>query len=174
VVEVDLLRSRVKVRMEDAPETIAVYSNEDIAILRSGKAKKNDPPIPADLAPISGAGKRAKKAEPEESVRLDSIRFRYSEETVAEELAPEEETILEEQEPEEEAGEARKPRRRNHRRSRGGHREEKAEQKPQEKPVAEAPQKQEQEKPAKTGNNHNRRYHHYRRRKSGGAPKQGE
>ena len=174
VVEVDLLRSRVKVRMEDAPETIAVYSNEDIAILRSGKAKKNDPPIPADLAPISGDGKRAKKAEPEESVRLDSIRFRYSEETVAEELAPEDEAILEEQEPEEEAGEARKPRRRNHRRSRGGHREEKAEQKPQEKPVAEAPQKQEQEKPAKTGNNHNRRYHHYRRRKSGGAPKQGE
>ena len=58
VVEVDLLRQRVKVRMEDSPETISVFSNEDIAVLRSGKAKKNDPPIPADWAPISGGGKR--------------------------------------------------------------------------------------------------------------------
>ena len=61
VVEVDLLRQRVKVRMEEEPETISVFANADIAILRSGKAKKNDPPIPADLAPISGSGKRVRK-----------------------------------------------------------------------------------------------------------------
>ena len=48
VVEVELLRQRVKVRMEDNPETISVFSNEDIAVLRSGKARKNDPPIPAE------------------------------------------------------------------------------------------------------------------------------
>ena len=174
VVEVDLLRSRVKVRMENAPETVSVFANEDIAVLRSGKAKKNDPPIPADLAPISGAGKREKKQELEEAVRLDSIRFRYSSETVAEELAPEPEEIPEEPvEPEE--TETRKPRRRNHHRSRNGHRESKPEAKAEEKPAAPAPQKQEspQEKPAKAGNNHNRRYHH-RRRRPGGAPKQGE
>ena len=38
VVEIDLLRQRVKVRMEDAPVTISVFANTDIAVLRSGKA----------------------------------------------------------------------------------------------------------------------------------------
>ena len=84
VVEVDLLRQRVKVRMEKQ-ETVGVYNNADIAVLRNGKAKKNDPPIPDDLAPISGNGKRRRKQEDEElSVMLDSIRLRYSEETIAE------------------------------------------------------------------------------------------
>ena len=87
VVEVDLLRQRVKVRMEDAPDTISVFANADIAILRSGKAKKNDPPIPADLAPISGGGKRQRKEKLEEdkSMLLEPIRFRYSTEQVVEE-----------------------------------------------------------------------------------------
>ena len=85
VVEVDLLRQRVKVRMEDAPETISVFPNGDIAILRSGKAKKNDPPIPADLAPISGSGKRVRKTETEEKLLLEPIRFRYSTEKIVEE-----------------------------------------------------------------------------------------
>ena len=95
VVELDLLRQRVKVRMEDAPETISVFPNADIAVLRSGKAKKNDPPIPADLAPISGAGKRVRKTE-EEKLLLEPIKFRYSTEKVVEEEpvseAPEENT----------------------------------------------------------------------------------
>ncbi len=93
VVEVDLLRQRVKVRMEDAPETISVFQNTDIAILRSGKAKKNDPPIPADLAPISGSGKRARRQETEEKLLLEPIRFRYSTEKIVEE---DEEEIREE------------------------------------------------------------------------------
>ena len=93
VVDIDLLRQRVKVRMEDAPETIGTFANADIAILRSGKAKKNDPPIPEDLAPISGAGKRIKKKEEKEKPFLDPIRFRYSEETVVEEPALTEEEI---------------------------------------------------------------------------------
>ena len=84
ITEVDLLRQRVKVRMEDAPETIAVFPNEEIAVYRSGKAKKNDPPIPADWAPISGTGKRVRREETEEPVRLDPIRFRYSTEAVVE------------------------------------------------------------------------------------------
>ena len=98
VVDIDLLRQRVKVRMEDEPETIGTFANADIAILRSGKAKKNDPPIPDDLAPISGAGKRMKKKEEKEGEKpfLDPIRFRYSEETVVEEPAlTEEETAAE-------------------------------------------------------------------------------
>ena len=101
VVEVDLLRQRVKVRMEEHPETITYFANAEIAVLRSGKAKKNDPPIPADLAPISGNGKRVRKeAEaPRENVFLDPIKFRYSTETVVEEpeLPEETEEVLEEQ-----------------------------------------------------------------------------
>ncbi len=97
VVELDLLHQRVKVRMEEHPETISLFSNAEIAVLRNGKAKKNDPPIPADLAPISGSGKRVKKEEKEDkTVLLDSIRFRYSTETIAEESVEQEELPAEE------------------------------------------------------------------------------
>ena len=91
VVELDLLRQRVKVRMEDSPETISVFANGDIAVLRSGKAKKNDPPIPSDLAPISGGGKRVQKEEPEQTMVLEPIRFRYSTESVVSEEKPQRE-----------------------------------------------------------------------------------
>ena len=53
VTEVNLLRQCVKVRMEESPDTIGCYKNCDICVLRNGKARKNDPPIPKDLAPIS-------------------------------------------------------------------------------------------------------------------------
>ena len=85
VVDIDLLRQRVKVRMEDSPETLSWFANADIAVLRNGKAKKNDPPIPADLAPISGSGKRFRKQPEEEKLFLDPIKFRYSTEAVVEE-----------------------------------------------------------------------------------------
>ena len=89
VVELDLLRQRVKVRMEDNPETVSAFANADIAVLRSGKAKKNDPPIPADLAPISGNGKRVRKEETEQTMVLEPIRFRYSTESVVTETEEE-------------------------------------------------------------------------------------
>ena len=85
VTDVNLLKQTVKVRMEDSPETIGCYSNCDICVLRSGKAKKNDPPIPADLAPISGSGKRVKKEQPEEPAFLEPVKFRYRNESVVEE-----------------------------------------------------------------------------------------
>ena len=161
VIEVNLLRQQVKVRMEDAPDTVSVFSNEDIAILRNGKAKKNDPPIPADLAPISGAGKRVRREKKEdEPAFLDPIKFRYREEAVVEEppAAPEqsvEETVQ---------GESESNRRRRNRN------------KPRlEKSVQEAPAPVEEmevpaeqaEKPKKP---FNRRRHNYHRRKpkSGG------
>ncbi len=90
VTEVDLLRQRVKVRMEDNPDTVSQFPVEEIAVLRSGKARKNDPPIPTDLAPISGNGKRIRQEETGEEPMLEPIRFRYSNEAVAEE--PEEKT----------------------------------------------------------------------------------
>ena len=87
VVDVNLLRQSVKVRMENSPETVGCYKNCDICVLRSGKAKKNDPPIPADLAPISGSGNAPRKTEEkqEESAFLEPVKFRYSTESLVEE-----------------------------------------------------------------------------------------
>ena len=116
VVEVDLLRQRVKVRMEEHPEEIHLFPNAEIAVLRSGKAKKNDPPIPADLAPISGGGKRVRKEveESSEPVFLDPIRFRYSTEAVVDEpeIPEEPEEVAEEQETEVRRSSNRRRRRR--------------------------------------------------------------
>lgn len=94
VVELDLLRQRVKVRMEEHPEVTGTYANAEIAILRNGKAKKNDTPIPADLAPISGTAKHVYKLadkNKEDRLFLDPIKFRYSTEKIIDE--PEEEKI---------------------------------------------------------------------------------
>ena len=136
VVEVDLLRQRVKVRMEDAPETISVFPNTDIAVLRSGKAKKTDPPIPADLAPISGNGKRIRKTDAdEEKLLLEPIRFKYSTERIVEEK-PEEpvDNVPAEAEEPQQAKSSRSRRRRG--RGQGEH---KAEQPKSETPKAEQP-----------------------------------
>ena len=175
VVEVELLRSRVKVRMEDSPETISVFANADIAILRSGKAKKNDPPIPADLAPISGAGKRARREiKEDEPVLLEPIRFRYSTEKIVEEpedVEPEAEAA---EEGAAEAGESKSSRSRRRRRNRG-----KGEQKdtapkeaapkiaaPKEQPKSEPAQQEAGEASAEEGAAKKpRRRNHYRRRK---------
>ena len=154
VVELDLLRQRVKVRMEDNPETVSVFANADIAVLRSGKAKKNDPPIPADLAPISGNGKRVRKEETEQTMVLEPIRFRYSTESVVTEM--EEET------------EQQKPAA--NRRRRKPQNDSSKEQKPEQSPKQEKPRQkpesaaeaENQERPEKKPS---RRRPNYRRRK---------
>ncbi len=152
VVDVELLKERVKVRLEDQPDTVAVFSNNEIAVLRSGRAKKNDPPIPADLAPISGNGKRVKKEVVEDAPVLDAIRFRYRDEA-----------IVEEPEPEQEAPAAQEAKRsHNRRRSRG------------KKPAAERPeQPAPSEQPAEKKPSGNRKNHH-RRRKPSGSKSQSE
>ncbi len=124
VVELDLLRSRVKVRMEEAPETVSVFPNADIAVFRNGKAKKNDPPVPTDWAPISGSGKRVRREPEEEKLTLDPIRFRYSTEAVVEEQP-------------EEVPEVKESAEEKSRRSRRN----KKPQKPQNEPPAEKPKK---------------------------------
>ena len=146
VVEVDLLRQRVKVRMEDNPETVSVFANTDIAVLRSGKARKNDPPIPADYAPISGSGRRMRNTEPETNKPLlEPIRFRYSTEAVVEEPEQKEQKETKEGKPTE------APRSRN-RRSRRSNADAQAKQTPQaQEPAEEKPQKAAPaEKPQKT------------------------
>ena len=110
VTEVNLLRQSVKVRMEDNPETCNCYSNCDVCVLRSGKAKKNDPPIPADLAPISGSGKRSSKPQQEERSFLEPVRFRYRTDSVVDEQ-PEDAKAEPEQQIEQPSEKNRRPRR---------------------------------------------------------------
>ena len=162
VVELDLLRQRVKVRLEEQPERIVTVANSELAVLRSGKAKKNDPPIPADLAPISGAGKRRKEESFDDSpVLLDSIKFRYSTETIAEEAVAAEEA------PEQEARPGRNRNRR--RKGKTGPRPDAQKGKEQQKPAqpAEDAVHAEGAEPAKK----NRRRNNYRRRRR--APGEG-
>ena len=172
VVEINLLRQRVKVRMEDAPETISVFKNADIAILRSGKAKKNDPPIPADLAPISGSGTRNRKPkEDEEKILLEPIRFRYSTESVVDE--PVEEEIAESAPETAEAKPARSRRRRGSKPHGNAPREQQEDQAPktekQEKPRKEKEQPKEAkpvpEGEAESAKKNSRRRPNHRRRK---------
>ena len=148
VIEVDLLRQRVKVKMEEQPEVVSFYANADIAVLRSGKAKKNDPPIPADLAPISGNRKRQPKEQPAESGRmfLDPIKFRYSTETIAEELAAEADESAQHEEPTEEQAE-RRSRNRRRRKKPAEQAEKPAEQPKQEPQKKPEPKKTEPKKP---------------------------
>ena len=75
VTEVNLLRQSVKVRLEHQPETIVCHKNCDICVLRNGKAKKNDEPIPDDLAPISG-GKKKDAEKPAFSTYLEPVVMR--------------------------------------------------------------------------------------------------
>ncbi len=164
VVGINLLRQQVKVQMEDAPDTFHVFSNEDIAILRNGKAKKNDPPIPADLAPISGNGKRRRKPEPvEEELPLDPIKFRYREESVVDEPAAE---------PEAPAGQpdaSSKSSRRRRRHSKAEARKEApaAQPQPEEQPAPIQPEATPEK--AKQQNHHRRRHHRHHKPKSTGG-----
>ena len=164
VTEVDLLRQRVKVRLEDRPDTLVTAKNEEIAVFRNGKAKKTDEPIPADWAPISGgnSGRRFKKVEEvqEDAPILDSIKLRYSEETIADQLdAPAEE-------PKKEGSRNRR------RRNRGGQKpqQEKPAEKPKEAPKAANAGTDAQNRPQENGakeekakKNNRRRFHHRRR-----------
>ena len=163
VVDIELLRQRVKVRMEENPETVMSFKNDEIAVLRSGKAKKTDPPIPADLAPISGNKKPRRRFESEETFGgLDAIKFRYSTDTVADSV---EEAPAEPEKP------SRKSRNKNPKKPARPEQEapKKAEkpQKPEKEPEAAKPAETApaQEQPKK--NHHHRRFHHRPKNKSG-------
>ena len=159
VVSVSLLRQQVKVRMEEDPDTISTFSNEDIAVLRNGKPKKNDPPIPADLAPISGGGKKVRKRELDTSgsTLLDPIKFRYRDENVADEV-----------EAKEKDGDASRAQRRNRRSSKAevlqdAPKQPQKEAKPAAPKAAPVSEKEESEKPKSNHHrNHHRRNHHRR------------
>ena len=174
VVEVYLLRQKVKVRMEENPEAFGTYKNEDIAVLRNGKAKKTDPPIPADLAPISGGGKRRRleKIEKlEDAPALDAIRFRYSEETIAEAAeVPAEEPAEKKQNAPRRNRHQRKPNKPAEKPAKADNSGEAHKKQPQKQATpaadpakAEKPAKSDGEAPAKKPNNHRRHYRHHRK-----------
>ena len=135
VIEVNLLRQSVRVRMEDHPETIGTYKNTDIYVLRSGKARKNDPPIPRDLAPISSKPRPVQKKEA------------FFEE-LPEVIYPDAVAVIEPETPEaaeaagEEAGKSA-----NRRRRRGGRRTKPAGERPQEAAALEKPAPASKEQP---------------------------
>ena len=159
VVGIQLLRQQVKVQMEASPETVHTFHIEEIAVLRNGKAKKSDPPIPEDLAPISGQGKRARKQreEKQEEAFLNPIKFRYREESVVEE-AP---VVQEEPQPEH----GNMTRRRRNRHKSAAKLEQNVEAQEQETPQTAPAAEPTAEKPK----SHHRRHHHHRRKpKSGG------
>ncbi len=166
VVEIDLLRQRVKVKMEDRPEVIGTYSNEEIAVLRSGKAKKNDPPIPADLAPISGCGRKCpRRQQEEEALHLEPVRFRYSTDKLVDE--PEEAPEVEQQTEEQTEEHTRQRTGRNRRRRRPGKRPE--------QPQKEEKPEQPKEKPAQAAGEGEKRRHRrprYRRRPGNAGKKE--
>ncbi len=155
VVNVHLLREQVKVQMEDSPETFHMFHNSDIAVLRNGKAKKNDPPIPADLAPISGNGKRRRKPEPVvEDRALDPIKFRYRDENVVDE------PVLEENLTDELAQEHAKQSRRRRRHSKAETRKEAPAAQPLPEEVPEVNDQEPGAEKSKKSNHHHRRRHH--------------
>ncbi len=132
VVEVDLLRQRVKVRMEEQSDTVNTFAVSEIAVLRNGKAKKTDAPIPEDLAPISGNGKRAAQPQPEAPLFPETIRFRYRTDSVVED-APDAPELPDAPAPDEAEGAPAKPKRHRNRRY---------------KPAASAPQSPQPDAPA--------------------------
>ena len=164
ITDVDLLRQRVKVRLEDQPETILSFANDEIAVLRSGKAKKNDPPIPDDLAPISGNGKRKRREESDAPHFLTPIKYFDAAEEVPEPVM--------EAEPAVQAPAEEKPhssRRNRHRKSKPAAREEQknAPQMPKSAPVPKAaPAEGEAPKP---NNRHRRNHNRHRKPKQGNA-----
>jgi len=170
VVEIDLLRQRVKVRMEDRPETIGTYANDSIAILRNGKAKKTDAPIPADLAPISGSKKACPAEQESGRMFLDPIKFRYSTETVAEEVAePETKAVAEETPAKEKAG--NNNRRRRNRRPKPQQERQKPAQQPDKEPAKQPKPQKEGEQAKKPHRRPNHRRHRPRQpgQNSGGT-----
>ena len=147
VVDIDLLRQRVKVRLENQPESVVTYRNEEIAIFRNGKPKKNDSPIPEDWAPISGSGKKPAQQERETPVFLNPIKYMEAEQD-QEEAPVQEESVQEKTE--ERSNRHRRNRNRKH------HSEKKD---APEAPKAEAPSTEEKK------NSGRRRHRHHRNRK---------
>ena len=177
VTDVSLLKQTVRVRLEKQPDTVVCHHNCDICVLRNGKAKKNDEPIPDDLAPISGGKPKKKPEEPTFSTYLEPVMLRKDASTLAPQTTSEEDEQRNkrrrrnqkgkkpEQPQERPAVKAEKP----------APKAEKPTQKPTQKPEKSTPKA---DKPAETAsepaaapkskNNNHHRYYRKRRKPNGG------
>ena len=90
VTDVNLLRQTVRVRMERSPDEFGTYPIGEIYVIRNGKAKKGDPPIPEDFAPISSAPRRPRMVQEEAMPDVVLIRDQTEEaaQPESEEAAP--------------------------------------------------------------------------------------
>ncbi len=70
VTDSSLLKQTVKVRLEQDPSTVKSYNNCDICVLRNGKGKKTDPPIPENLPPLPKPVEKQEE-EPEKFTMFD-------------------------------------------------------------------------------------------------------
>ena len=169
VTESNLLKQTVKVRLDRDTSTVKTYQNCDICVLRNGKAKKNDPPIPTDLPPLP---KPEKKPEQDEITMFDeSALFGLTGETDA----PRERPATERKRParsEQKSGDTRhRSRNRNDRRKSGSN----ADKKPhtqQPEAAKNAPREQKEGGTGKSRNNH-RRYYRSQKRSGGGQKQDG-
>ena len=158
IIDVDLLRQRVKVRLEKEPDNIVTFPNGEIAVLRSGKAKKNDTPIPEDLAPISGNIKRSRRENADTPVFLDPVIF-INTEGQSENAAPAVEAPVDSEE---------KPKHNRRNRHRNKHRGENKESAPQQ----DAPKAEPAAPKAEAGEPQQRKNHHRHHRHRHHKPKQ--
>ena len=173
VTESNLLKQTVKVRLDRDSSTVKTYQNTDICILRNGKGKKTDPPIPTDLPPLPKPEK--KLPEPEEITMFDeSALFGFS---ASQEEQPEHTERKRPARSEQRASEPRhKSRNRGDRRKSGGNAENK---KPRVQQTAqkEGPQKDAAAKEGGSGENKKsrprKRYYRGGKRSGGGQKQDG-
>lgn len=158
VTEVNLLKQSVRVRLEKQPDTIVCHKNCDICVLRNGKAKKTDEPIPDDLAPISGNRPHKKLETPTFTTYLEPVVFKKTAET----LTPVEPVAQTPEEPAEAPAAEPKSKRR---RRRGGKGKQAAPAASAVEPAPAAEPAGEAEPAAKSKSKH--RYRYPRRRKRG-------
>ncbi|MDD6023337.1 MAG: stage 0 sporulation family protein [Oscillospiraceae bacterium] len=188
VTEVNLLKESVKVRLESDPSSVKCYNNCDICVLRNGKGKKNDPPIPENLPPLPKP--KEKKPEAEDITMFDeSILGIYTSETPAEPAVRPERVERTDRTERTDCPERKKPQRTEQRREgqaerkprpqRGEKSRGKDSQKPQkaqEKKSVPAPKAQapagNKEGGEHTGHKNNRRRHYRPRRSNQGGEKQ--
>jgi cell fate regulator YaaT (PSP1 superfamily) len=155
VTDSNLLKQTVKVRLDSDPTNIKCYQNCDICVLRNGKAKKNDPPIPTDLPPLP----KPQEQPPEQ----DTITF-FDESTLSNYTADSPDPRPERTEKTDRTDRSRRNNRPKSDRPKSQNRSNK---KPQQKVEAAAPQRSGEQKSGEPKKNNARR-RYYRGKKSGG------
>ena len=168
VTDVSLLKQTVKVRLDNDPSTVKCYHNCDICILRNGKGKKNDPPIPDDIPPLPKP--EEKQPEPESITMFDeSILSNY----VADE--PKEKPERKRNDRQNDRAQEQRPRK-NYNRPRQDRKPRNQDNKPRPQKSA-APQEgakaAQKDGAAKPKNNGRRRYYRGNKKPSGGNQNQG-